>query len=119
MKKILEKKDANPSSEDSAGYTALHYAARAGHLNACQMLIDAGANINAVTRAGRATALHRATKQGHTQIISLLLEHGADPNITDADGKTPIFYSVSQSDNSVKTALHASPFEINELSTEK
>nr|CAI5856379.1 unnamed protein product [Callosobruchus analis] len=30
------------------GYTALHYAARNGQLDVCKLLIDNGANINAV-----------------------------------------------------------------------
>lgn len=46
-------------AEDSSGYTALHYAARAGHFDICRMLLNAGANVNATTRAGQATPLHR------------------------------------------------------------
>lgn len=46
------------------GYTALHYAARNGHLDICKGLLNHGANINAVTRAGKASALHRAASAG-------------------------------------------------------
>jgi len=46
--------------KDAAGYTALHYAARNGHLSLCRLLIDRGACIDAVTCQGQATPLHRA-----------------------------------------------------------
>lgn len=48
---------------DNSGYTALHYAARNGHLDACQLLIDGGANINAKTNGG-VTPIHRAAMMG-------------------------------------------------------
>jgi hypothetical protein len=37
---------------DSAGYTALHYAARAGHLTICEKLLKSGAIVDATTKAG-------------------------------------------------------------------
>lgn len=49
---------------DSAGYTALHYAARNGHEEIVSELLRAGANINCATRAGHATPLHRAASAG-------------------------------------------------------
>lgn len=49
---------------DSMGYTALHYAARSGHLNVCDMLIQAKADVNACTRSGNVTPLIRAAMMG-------------------------------------------------------
>lgn len=54
----------HPNVCDAAGYTALHYASLKGYINVSQSLLEAGANINAVTRAGRATPLHRAATSG-------------------------------------------------------
>lgn len=54
----------HPDACDAAGYTPLHYAALKGYINVCQTLLETGADINAVTRAGRATALHRAATNG-------------------------------------------------------
>lgn len=51
-------------SRDAGGYTALHYAARNGHLEVCRFLLSNGADINAITKAGCATALHRAASAG-------------------------------------------------------
>ncbi|CAH1955829.1 unnamed protein product [Acanthoscelides obtectus] len=71
------------------GYTALHYAARNGHLDVCKLLIDSGANINAVTNGG-VTALSRAASTGHKEIVEYLLGKNADPFIQDSDGKTAL-----------------------------
>lgn len=49
---------------DKSGYTALHYAARNGHVNVCTLLLEYGADINATTKCGCATALHRAASAG-------------------------------------------------------
>lgn len=57
---------------DKSGYTALHYAARNGHLDVCKFLLSNGANINAVTKSGQATALHRAVSAGTLTFFYLI-----------------------------------------------
>lgn len=86
----LLRKGTSANVEDSAGYTALHYAARNGHYKICKTLLENGAAVNAQTRCGRATPLHRAAMQGHVNITELLLKSGADPNLKDADGCTAL-----------------------------
>ncbi|XP_016915252.1 ankyrin repeat domain-containing protein 39 isoform X1 [Apis cerana] len=88
--KTLLKKGVSANIEDSAGYTALHYAARNGHYKICNMLLENDAAVNAQTRCGRATALHRAAMQGHCNIVELLLKYDANPNLKDADDYTPL-----------------------------
>lgn len=61
---VLLRKGAAVNGEDAAGYVALHYAARHGHKGVCEQLLSVRANVDAVTRAGRATALHRACTAG-------------------------------------------------------
>ena len=97
----LLKKGTSANAEDSAGYTALHYGARNGHCKVCQLLLQNGANVNALTRAGQATPLHRAATQGHVEITDLLLKSGADPNIGDADGFTALHRAVISNSGSV------------------
>lgn len=84
--KLLLEKGVSANAEDSAGYTALHYAARNGHYQLCKTLLENGAAINAQTRCGHATALHRAARQGHIDIVELLIQFGANANLKDADG---------------------------------
>uniref|UniRef100_UPI00358E9B12 ankyrin repeat domain-containing protein 39-like n=1 Tax=Myxine glutinosa TaxID=7769 RepID=UPI00358E9B12 len=82
------RKGVQPDIRDSSGFTALHYASRAGHEAACRALLVAGAAVDARTPGG-ATPLHRAATQGHHPVISLLLHHGGDPGLTDGDGCRP------------------------------
>lgn len=74
---------------DNSGYTALHYAARCGHLSVCQILLDKGIAVDEQTHGG-ATALHRAAMMGHLEIVNLLLSRHTNPFIQDSDGKTAL-----------------------------
>lgn len=60
----LLRKGVPVDARDNSGYTALHYAARNGHLPVCKLLVRNRADVNAVTKAGGATALHRAATAG-------------------------------------------------------
>ena len=88
--KTLLKKGVLPNAEDSAGYTALHYAARNGHYKICNILLENDATVNIQTRCGHATALHRAAMQGHSEVVELLLRFNANPNLRDVDGHTAL-----------------------------
>lgn len=69
--------------DSSAGSTALIIAARAGSAGVLSLLIDRGANVDAVTYAG-ATALMVAAQEGHTECVSRLLDARA---VVDARSK--------------------------------
>ncbi|CAG8721065.1 18813_t:CDS:2, partial [Acaulospora morrowiae] len=50
VKTIISKKGFTIVNEiDTAGFTPLHYASRNGHLEICRILLESGANVNAVT----------------------------------------------------------------------
>ena len=57
----------------------LYFAAQRGHVKVVELLLEAGAEVNAVTRFG--TALQIAARGNRIQIVEVLLENGADPNI--------------------------------------
>ncbi len=54
-----------------------------------KLLLDNGANINAVTPETGRTALHQAAIMGHAEVVRLLLQRGAAPARPDKSGKTP------------------------------
>ena len=60
-------------ARDGSGYTALHYAARAGHVEIVALLLRAGAAPNATTCSGGASPLHRAAYMGREGWVETLL----------------------------------------------
>src|SRR5579883_3141313 len=75
---------------DGGGLTALVFAARQGHMDCVQALVEAGADVNQTTRYGW-TPLLVATQNRHYQIGKYLLEHGANPNIANKGGWNPLY----------------------------
>jgi hemoglobin len=69
--------------------TPLHMAARRGNLAVAQVLLGAGAALEARDKKGE-TPLRRAVNCGHLEFVSLLLAHGADVNTRDRHGRTPL-----------------------------
>eukprot|EP01052_Picozoa_sp_SAG31_P031778 SAG31_NODE_3407_length_4307_cov_8.014971_3_plen_356_part_00 len=80
-------------SKLQGGYTPLHEAAREGHVEMCEMLLDAGADSNLREIAG-GTPLHLAAEMGHTELVSTLLKpkfsQQIDKNARRYDGHTAL-----------------------------
>mgnify|MGYP003720187799 CR=1 FL=1 len=68
--------DVNGAHGD--GMSALHWAAQRGDRQMAEILVYAGAKVNAVTRIGQYTPLHVASTEGNASLIELLLESGGD-----------------------------------------
>jgi ankyrin repeat protein len=69
------------------GWTPLHLASFFGQLAAVRALLDAGADLHAVSRNSlKNTALHAATAGKHADVALLLLESGADDRVVDGGG---------------------------------
>ena len=80
------------NKSDNAGYvdeTALHCAAFWGRYEIAKLLIDAGADVNALTDR-KSTPLHDAARMTNTKLARLLLEKGAKPDARDKDNQTPL-----------------------------
>ncbi|RDD34928.1 Ankyrin repeat protein [Wolbachia endosymbiont of Cylisticus convexus] len=72
-----------------SGETALHEAARNGHLDVVKYLVDdKKADVNQKDICGE-TALHEAARNGHKDVVTTLLKKGANPLIKNKKGKTP------------------------------
>jgi hypothetical protein len=69
--------------------TALHMAARRGHVEVAETLLQCGANIEARDSLGE-TPLRRAVNCGRTAVAALLLAKGADPHSVGSKGLTPL-----------------------------
>ena len=89
------------NSVDDFGWTALHTAARMGHLECLDLLLEAGADPDKVrTCRGvnrpmscRTTALHVAAQSGHLEILRHLLQAGADKDKVGAFETTALHWA--------------------------
>jgi len=67
-------------------------------LDAAELLLNAGAKVNAKTVEGR-TPLMLALRYRNQKLAEWLLDHGADANAADAEGRRPIHYLVLTQDD--------------------
>jgi ankyrin repeat protein len=79
-----------PREPDGGELTPLVYAARSGAIEAARVLLDAGADVNQLTRYGWSPLL-AATQNRYYQMGRFLIEHGADVNIANKGGWTPLY----------------------------
>ena len=80
-------KEHSPLAADSRGQTPVMLAAAFGSYDALKLLIDAGADVRAVSASGM-TALHLCA--GDLKKVRLLVDHGADVNARTKMGRTPL-----------------------------
>ncbi|KAK8862836.1 HET-domain-containing protein [Apiospora arundinis] len=71
-----------------AGRTALHAAARSGHIPVVQILLKRGAQLDSRDQDGY-TSLHLAELEDHRMVVLMLLKAGADELAMDREGHTP------------------------------
>lgn len=101
LKSLLEAHPELANTENQDGLTPLGYAAHYGQATSVRLLLEHGADVNAISHSlisfiPSNTALHAALAgERSVQVIRLLLEHGASTNIADSDGQH---------------ALHTAPF---------
>ncbi len=79
-----------PREPDGGELTPLVYAARAGHIDTARVLLEAGADVNQVTRYGWSPLL-AATQNRNYNLGRFLIEHGANVNIANKGGWTPLY----------------------------
>ena len=71
----------NPSRPDWLGRTALHHYARRGDVPNARLMLEHGADIDAIDDQYHGTPLAWAAREGHEDMVRHLLEHGADPEL--------------------------------------
>jgi uncharacterized protein len=89
----LEAYGKSVSGTPEGGYTPLMFAALKGDLVTTRLLVDKGADVNMVS-ATDGSALTIASAKGHEKLGLYLLEQGSEANIGDANGMTPLHYTM-------------------------
>ena len=93
MAEHLLQKGMNPNHMNWHRTTLLHDMAHGGLLEKARLLLDHGADIDAVDEEYRSTPLGLAARAGHKELVELLLERGADPTATGAEWATPLAWA--------------------------
>jgi uncharacterized protein len=81
------------------GFTALHFAAFFGSDEAVQLLVDRGAEVDALGRGWMTgTAMHSAVSRMRSDAVGILLAAGGNPNVRQSAGWTPLHSAAANGD---------------------
>jgi ankyrin repeat protein len=92
LKALLAYNPALVGVTEADGSTPLHCAAWKGFPEACEVLLTAGANVNAHSTGEHygGTPLHAAAHGNWKDVVAVLLRYGADVNAVSSNGRKPL-----------------------------
>lgn len=102
--------NGHKADEGSDSWTALIWAARSGSVDAIDLLLDSGADVNLPGPTGDdwdATPLQHAILERQPAAARVLLDRGADPNHGAAGSPTPLLLAAGDTDPAILTLLLA------------
>jgi ankyrin repeat protein len=73
--------------------TALHLACRRGHVEVVYVLLDSGADAEALDKH-KSSPLHEASQGGHAELVRILLDRGVDTKSKNYAGHPPVFLAL-------------------------
>ena len=105
---------ADVNAPQGDGMTALHWAAERDDAGLADVLLYAGARVDAGTRIGHYTPLHLAARGAGATLVELLLDAGGDPNATTTNsGATPLHLAAASGDPEVVAVLADAGADVN------
>ena len=103
-RKLGEGAEVEDRTDD--GYTLLHLAAYFGRLEVARLLLERGADPNAVAHnESRVTPLHSAVSARHRDVAAVLLAFGASTNVVQHGGWTPLHAAAHNDDEATVDLL--------------
>ena len=110
----LLREGADVNAPQGDGMTALHWAAERGDASLCEVLLYAGARVDAGTRIGHYTPLHLAARAANEAVAGMLLRAGSDPNArTTNSGAAPLHLAAASGERGVVAALIEGGADVN------
>jgi ankyrin repeat protein len=92
----------------------LQIAALGGSVKVVELLIDAGADVNAQGGSNN-TALIAAASKEHVDVVTLLIKHGADLNISSRSHGSSLYQAAAAGDTKMVITLLGAGADINEI----
>jgi ankyrin repeat protein len=98
----------DPNHRNWRRFTLLHDMAFTGDVRKAALLLDHGAEFNAIDDEYQSTPLGYAAHFGKRDMVALLLERGADPNKSGASWATPLAWARKKGQAEIESdLLHA------------
>ena len=94
------------NEKDIYGQNPIYYAARDGHLNLCELLVEKGTDVNLEDKYGQ-TCIFYAIREGHYDIVEFLIKHGANVNKNDKKKQTPVSFALKNGKEKIAELLIA------------
>ncbi|HET9425448.1 MAG TPA: ankyrin repeat domain-containing protein [Gemmatimonadaceae bacterium] len=91
--RLLLEHGMDPNHMNWHRFTLLHHMAADGEVAKAKLLLDHGADIDAVDDEYRSTPLGVAARWGRREMVELLLERGADPTASGASWAVPMAWA--------------------------
>ena len=99
----------NPNQRDWLGATPLHHFARTGNIEAAEVYVRHGADLDARDEDICSTPLGWASKFGKAEVVKLLLKHGAKVSLPDDPmWATPLAWATRRGHSDVVALLKSS-----------
>lgn len=99
LRALLDDDPALATTYSGDGFTALHFAAFFGSPAATAVLLERGAQVDALGQGWMTgTALHSAVSRRESEVARLLVEAGAGPDLRQSGGWTPLHAAAANGD---------------------
>jgi len=82
--------------KNAHGQSPLHLAVKQGNSDVVQVLLENGAEVDAIETDSGCTSLHYAASLGHADLCESLVRYGANPDAQTARLETPLHLAVSR-----------------------